>query len=35
MNWKRHLAVGSMALLFAVGSSVFAQDKDKSSGEAF
>ena len=34
MNWKRHLAVGSMALLFAVGSSVFAQDqgKDKSSG---
>ena len=29
MNWKKHLAVGSMALLFAVGSSVVAQDKDK------
>jgi putative membrane protein len=29
MNLKRNLAVGALALLFAVGSSVFAQDKDK------
>src|SRR6185503_12734923 len=33
MNWKRHLAVGSMALLFAVTSSAVAQDKDKSSSK--
>src|ERR1051326_4157792 len=31
MNWKRHLAVGTLALLFAVGSSAVAQDKDKKS----
>lgn len=31
MNWKRHLAAGSMALLFAVTSSAVAQDKDKKS----
>ena len=35
MNWKRHLAVGSMALLFAMGSFAFAQDKDKSSSQDF
>src|SRR5438270_8225551 len=29
MNLKKNLAVGAMALLVAVGSSVFAQDKDK------
>jgi putative membrane protein len=29
MNWKRHLAVGSMALLFAMTSFAVAQDKDK------
>jgi putative membrane protein len=33
MNCSRNLAVGAMALLFAVGSSVFAQDKDKSSAK--
>src|SRR4051794_2211336 len=32
MNWKRHLAIGALAVLFTVGSSSFAQDKDKSSG---
>src|SRR5438270_13994910 len=32
MNCKKNLAVGAMALLFAVGSSMFAQDKDQSSG---
>jgi putative membrane protein len=32
MHVKRNLAVGAMALLFAVGSSALAQDKDKSSG---
>jgi putative membrane protein len=30
MQVNRHLAVGAMALLFAVGSSAFAQDKDMS-----
>jgi putative membrane protein len=29
MDWKRFLTVGTLALLFAAGSSVFAQDKDK------
>jgi putative membrane protein len=29
MNWKRHLAVSSMALLFAVSAFAVAQDKDK------
>jgi putative membrane protein len=34
MNWKRHLAVGSMALLFAVGSSALAQEKGKSNADS-
>jgi putative membrane protein len=32
MHVNRHLAAGAMALLFAVGSSALAQDKDMSSG---
>src|ERR1041385_392208 len=33
MNLKRHLAVASMALMFAMISSAVAQDKDKSSAK--